>query len=212
MTRTTYQRIVSTYLILTLLFLSGCRTSSTAEAYPPSEETVQAAAEKLGWTVDPEGTQSWAEGQILYTLVSNDHIKSTISFALVDGNRMLTMYCFDNKTPEKPEFSWEDWKSGISLVESLYDGFSEGELYAYLCQQGIPEPLDQTGAINVPAGYEHRRQDIDCPGGFGWASWSTQGVNIEYGFGGRRIHEWSEQFTVSLYESKEFFESIRQKS
>ena len=209
MSRTACHRVICISLALIFLFLTGCGASSAAKAYPPSEETVRSAAEKLDWTIDPEGTQSWVEGQILYTLVSDDQPKTSISFALVDGNRMVTLQCFGDKTSEKPEFSWEDWKAAISLVESLYDGFSEGALYEYLRQQGIPAPLDQTGAINVPAGFERCRQDIDCPGGFGWASWSTQGANIEYGFGGRRIHEWSEQFTLSIYESKEFFESTR---
>ena len=209
MTSVPHRRIICICLLLILLFLTGCGTS---KAYPPSEESVRSAAEQLGWTIDPEGTQSWVEGQILYTLVSDDLPKTTISFALADGRRMVTLHSFGGKTSEKPEFAWEYWKAAISLVEDLYDGFSQGELYEYLCQQGIPAPLDLTGAINVPAGYERRRQDIDCPGGFGWASWSTQRANIEYGFGGRRIHEWSEQFTVSLYESKEFFESTRQKS
>lgn len=209
MTSVPHRRIICICLLLILLFLTGCGTS---KAYPPSEESVRSAAEQLGWTIDPEGTQSWVEGQILYTLVSDDLPKTTISFALADGRRMVTLHSFGGKTSEKPEFAWEYWKAAISLVEDLYDGFSQGELYEYLCQQGIPAPLDLTGAINVPAGYERRRQDIDCPGGFGWASWSTQGANIEYGFGGRRIHEWSEQFTVSLYESKDFFESTRQKS
>ena len=139
MTSVPRRRIICICLLLILLFLTGCGTS---KAYPPSEETVRSAAEQLGWSIDPEETQSWLEGQILYTLISDDQPKTTISFALVDGNRMLTMHCFGNKTSEKPEFAWEDWKAAISLVESLYDGFSEGELYKYLIQQGIPDSGD----------------------------------------------------------------------
>ena len=208
-TKTTFYRVIS--ICLLLLFLTGCENTSVAKNYPPSEETVQAVAEKLGWTIDPEGTQSWEENHILYSLVSDDRPRASISFALVDGNRLVNLHCFGDKTSEKPEFSWEDWKKAIALVENLYGGLSEGELYEYLCAQDIPEAENESSSASIP-GSERLRWVIDCPAGYGWVDWSVRGVNVEYGFGVRLIHEWAEQFTVSLYESREFYESTHQKS
>ncbi len=204
----TFCCIVSACLLL--LFLTGCGNTSTEKAYPPSEEAVQAVAEKLGWTIDSEGTQSWAENHVLYSLVSDHQPRAAISFALVDGNRLMNLHCFGDETPEKPEFSWEDWKEAIALVESLYGGLSEGELYEHLRAQDIPETEIESSNASLP-GSERLRWVIDCPAGYGWVDWSVRGVHVEYGFGDRLIREWAEQLTVSLYESKEVYESTHQK-
>ena len=207
--KTVFCRIVIACLLV--LSLTGCGNTSAEKAYPPSEETVQAAAEKLGWTIDQEGTQSWAENHILYSLVSDHQPRAAISIAQVDGNRLVNLHCFGDKTTEKPEFSWEDWKEAIALVESLYGGLSEGELYEYLRGQDSPEAETESSNTSLP-GLERLRWVVDCPTGYGWADWSVRGVRVEYGFGGRLIREWAEQLTVSLYESKEFYESTHKKA
>ena len=96
------------------------------------------------------------------------------------------------------------------MVENLYGGLSEGELYEYLHVQNIPETEIESSNASIP-GLERLRWVIDCPAGYGWVDWSVRGVHVEYGFGGRLIREWAEQLTVSLYESKEVYESTHQK-
>ena len=95
-------------------------------------------------------------------------------------------------------------------MENLYGGLSEGELYEYLHVQNIPETEIESSNASIP-GLERLRWVIDCPAGYGWVDWSVRGVHVEYGFGGRLIREWAEQLTVSLYESKEVYESTHQK-
>lgn len=206
------RRAISTCLLLILLFLTGCGNPSAVQSYPPVEETVQAAAEKYGWAIDPEGTQSWTENQILYSLVSEDLPKATVSFALAEGSRVLTLHCFGNRTPEKPEFSWEEWKEAVTLAESLYGGFSEGELYEALCRQGIPEPELPPVGSEAATGYERLRWEIDGPSGYGWGVRSIQAASSTHSFANTQIHEWSETFSLSLYQSREAYESLRKNS
>lgn len=211
-TKKNLRRTISACLLLTLFFLTGCGNPSAVQSYPPAEETVRAAAEKYGWTIDPEGTQSWTENQILYSIVSEDLPRATVSFALAEGSRVLTLHCFGNRTPEKPEFSWENWKEAVTLAESLYGGYSEGELYEALCRQGIPEQELPPAPSNAATGYERLRWEIDGPSGYGWVVRSIQAASSTHSFANTQIHEWSELFSLSLYESKEAYESLRQKS
>lgn len=206
------RRTISACLLLTLLFLTGCGNPPAVQNYPPAEETVGAVAEKYGWAIDPEGTQSWRENQILYSLVNEDQSKAAVSFALAERSRVLTLQCFGNRTPEKPEFSWENWKEAVTLAESLYGGFSEGELYEALCRQEIPEPEFPPAPSNAATGYERLRWEIDGPSGYGWVVRSIQAASSTHSFANTQIHEWSETFSLSLYESKEAYETLRNKS
>ena len=137
----TLSRLACLLLTLSLLWLLP------ASPFPPAEETVRAAAEKLDWTLLPEETQVWAEDQILYTLKTNSQMDVALSCAVVKGNRTLMENCTAAGLPAEPVFTWEDWKKAITLAETLYGGFSEGELYQTLSALAIPEPEDPaTGA------------------------------------------------------------------
>ena len=81
----TLSRLACLLLTLSLLWLlPGCGSGS-ASPFPPAEETVRAAAEKLDWTLLPEETQVWAEDQILYTLKTNSQMDVALSCAVVKG-------------------------------------------------------------------------------------------------------------------------------
>ena len=67
----TLSRLACLLLTVSLLWLLPACGSDSASPFPPAEETVRAAAEKLDWTLLPEETQVWAEDQILYTLKTN---------------------------------------------------------------------------------------------------------------------------------------------
>ena len=129
MTSVPHRRIICICLLLILLFLTGCGTS---KAYPPSEESVRSAAEQLGWTLQSDLTASRQAGQITYSLSKDDRHRLTVNCASVSGKRMLSAISTVTMLPEKPEFSWEDWKDVISLVEAMYGSFSKGELYKAL--------------------------------------------------------------------------------
>ena len=122
----TLSRLACLLLTVSLLWLLPACGSGSASPFPPEEETVRAAAEKLDWTLLPEETQVWAEDQILYTLKTNSQMDVALSCAVVKGNRTLTENCTAADLPGKPVFTWEDWKKAITLAETLYGGFSEG--------------------------------------------------------------------------------------
>lgn len=144
-------------LLLTFFLLwalPGCGSNAHAPEFPPAVETVQTVVEELGWTLDPEGTQSWTEDQILYTLGTEDRTRASVSCALVEGSRFLTENCVVTLLPNKPEFAWEDWKGAVALAETLYGGFSEGEFDQTLSEQNIPEPEAPPAGLDTPTGQE----------------------------------------------------------
>lgn len=199
------------YLLLAFLILctlSGCGNNSSAPEFPPSAEVVQTAAEKLGWVLAPEETQSWAENQILYTLEREDETRVSVSCALAEKTRFLTESCAVALLPAKPQFDWEDWKDALTLAETLYGGFSEGELYQALSEQEMPEPEIPLEGSDIPTGQESLSWEVECPAGYGRVQWSISAGTVEHGFPSPTIHDWRITFTTSLYESKDGYERI----
>mgnify|MGYP001040335976 FL=1 len=179
-----------------------------ALAFPPTEETVWAAAEKLDWVLNPKETQSWAEDQIFYALEREDQTRASISCAVAEGNRVLMEGCAVTLLPDKPQFAWEDWQEAVALAETLYGGFSEGELYQTLSGQEIPEPDIPPEGTDTPTGQESLSWEAELPAGYGRVQWSISAGTVEHNFPSPVIQDWRVTFTVSLYESREAYESI----
>ena len=199
-------------LIFSMLWaLSGCGSDASVPEFPPTEETVQAAAEKVGWTLDPEGTQSRAEGQVsqvLYAIETEDQRTVGVSCALAEGKRILMENYIVNFLPDKPQFAWEDWEKAVTLAETLYGGFDEGELYQALSTLDIPEPTAATGP-NARPGEEFLHWDVELPAGYAKIRWFTSAGQVEHTFPSPVIRDWRMTFSVSLYESREAYESTR---
>ena len=201
-------------LLLTFLMLwalSGCKSDVSATEFPPTEETVQAAVEKLGWTLDPERTQSRTEGQVqqvIYTLETEDQRNVGVSCALAEGNRILMESYIAALLPDKPQFDWADWEKAVTLAETLYGGFDEGELYQALSQQGIPEPQIPAAGPDTRPGTESLRWDVELPAGYAKVQWYISAGAVEHTFPSPVIQDWRMTFIVSLYESKEAYESM----
>ena len=201
MTSVPHRRILCICLLLILLFLTGCGTS---KAYPPSEETVRSAAEQLGWTLQSDLTTSRQEGQITYSLSKDDRHRLTVNCASVSGKRMLSAISMVMMLPEKPEFSWEDWKDAISLVEAMYGSFSKGELYKALSGQDMPEPNVPEPVTEARPGEESLSWEADCPGGYAKVHWAAMaGQTVRSASSGTEIRDWRVHFTVTVFESKE---------
>lgn len=204
-----YRRFVCLLLTFFLLWtLPGCGSDASAPEFPPTEETVQTAAEKLGWTLDPEETQYWAEDQILYALRTDDQTEVWVSCALVEGERILMENCVVTSLSDKPQFTWEDWKEAVTLAETLYGGFSEGELYQTLSEQNIPEPEIPPAGPDTPTGQESLSWEAEFPAGYARVLWSVSAGTVEHTFPSPVIRDWRILLRVSLYESKQAFESM----
>lgn len=203
-----HRRIACLLLACSMLWtLSGCGSGASVPEFPPAEETVRTAADNLGWTLDSEGTQSWAENHILYALETEDQVKVSASCALADGKRILIETCDAMFLPDKPQFAWEDWKDAVTLAETLYGGFSEGELYQALSGQSIPEPEIPPAGPGTPTGQEALSWEVELPAGYGTVRWSICAGSVEHTFLSPVIKDWRMFFTVSLYASKEDYES-----
>lgn len=199
------RKILGVILLLgsILWTLSGC---GRAPEFPPKDEAVRAAAEKVGWVLDPEATQA-SEGSAIYTFETGDEVRASVSCALAEGNRVLMGYCMAISLPDKPEFSWEDWKKAVTLAESLY-GLDEGELYQALSQQDMPQPVIPETGPDTPMGQESLGWEAELPSGYGQARWSISAGEVEHGFPEPTIRNWRATFSISLYESKDAYESI----
>lgn len=208
-TNVNHCRFFRLLLIFSLLWiLSGCRSASSLPEFPPTEETVQTVVGELGWTLDPEGTQSWAENHILYTIETENQMKISVSCALVGESRFLTETCAVMFLPSKPQFVWEDWKEAVSLAEKLYGGFSEGEFYQILSEQAIPEPEIPSAELSTPAGHESLIWEAESSAGYGRVWWSISAGAVEHVFPSPVIHDWRITLSISLYESKEVYENM----
>ena len=207
MTSVPHRRIICICLLLILLFLTGCGTS---KAYPPSEESVRSAAEQLGWTLQSDLTASRQAGQITYSLSKDDRHRLTVNCASFSGKKMLSAISTVTMLPEKPEFSWEDWKDVISMVEAMYGSFSKGELYKALSGQDMPEPKAPEPVTEARPGEESLSWEADCPGGYAKVRWvAMAGQTVRSASSGTEILDWRVHFTVTVYEA---FESTQQKS
>lgn len=199
------------YLIMTfflLWVLSGCESDVVSEReFPPTLEKVQAAANELHWTVNREGTQSWEENHVLYNLETEEQTRVSLSCALADGKRILMENCVLTILPDKPQFAWEDWEKAVTLAETLYGGFSDGELYQALSEQDIPEPEVPSEGIDEPVGQESLRWEVELPSGYVRIRWSICAGTVEKNFPSPTILDWRMTFTLSIYESKAAYES-----
>ncbi len=192
-----HKRFFIFLLLALLLTLSACGPAPGDSDFPPKEETVQKAAEGLGWTLDPAGTESWAEGHVLYTLSGENLLRVSVSCALVDGNRTMTLICTAMDLPEEPVFAWEDWEKAVSLVETLYGGFQAGELYKGL--SGAPSESGENGALTWEA---------ESKAGYARLRWSPAPGTAEHSFPETTVQDWRETVYISLYPSKAVYESM----
>ena len=196
-------RLACLLLTVSLLWLlPGCGSGS-ASPFPPAEETVRAAAEKLDWTLLPEETQVWAEDQVLYTLKTDSQMDAVLSCAMVKGHRTLTENCTAADLPGEPVFTWEDWKKAITLAETLYGGFSEGELYQTLSALDIPEPEEDT------TGQSAISWEAELPAAYARVWYAANAGTTENGFASTDVQDWRTTFSISLYASKSAYESER---
>lgn len=192
-------------LVSMLWILSAC--GSHAPEFPPKEETVRAAAEKVGWTLDLEATQTSEEGMVIYTFETGDQTRVSASCVSVEGDRVLTGHCMAIFLPDKPEFSWEDWEKAVTLAETLY-GMDEGELYQALSRQDIPQPVIPEAGSNTLTGKEYLSWEAELSSGYGQARWSISAGEVEHGFPEPTIRNWRATFSIFLYESKDAYKSM----
>ena len=170
---------------------------------------MRAAAEKLDWTLLPEETQVWAEDQILYTLKTNSQMDVALSCAVVKGNRTLTENCTAAGLPAEPVFTWEDWKKAITLAETLYGGFSEGELYQTLSALDIPEPEDPATGAPSATGQGAISWEAELPAAYARVWYTVGAGTTESSFASTDVQDWRTTFSISLYASKSAYESER---
>ncbi len=185
-----------------LLLVLGALSACGGPEFPPTEETVQAAAEELGWTLDPE-VQREGEERVTYTLETGKQDKVWAMCALADGEPVLRENCLITFLPEKPRFAWEDWRETVTLAESLY-GLERGTLYQAMTRQPTPEavPVEDPGA---PEGQEAMDWEVDLPSAYGRVRWLIGTGSAEQAFPESTVRNWALSFSLTLYPSREVF-------
>ena len=196
----TIQKNTLVYILLVslLVMLSGCGSAPAVADFPPKEETVQKAAEALGWTLEKGKTESWADDHVMYTLQTESDGKASLSCALVDGKRTMTFIYMAMNLTEEPVFAWEDWEKAISLAETLYSGSQAGELYKSF--SGAPAESGEDGATLWEA---------ESKAWYARLRWSPTAGIAEHNFPESTIQDWRETVYISLYPSKAVYENMR---
>lgn len=187
--------------------LPGCRGGSAVE-FPPTEETVQAAAERLGWTLDRSETKSVGEDRVTYNIETGDQTWVSVACTAAEGKRILGQGYFAVSLSEKPQFAWEDWEKAVTLAQTLYGGFDEGELYQALSEQDMPELQIPQAGPDTPTGRESLEWEVESPAGYARVRWIISAGEVEHGFPEPTVKNWRETFVIDLYESKDVYQSI----
>lgn len=208
MSRYKKHRLGCLLLAVSMLWaLPGCRGGTEVE-FPPTEETVQAAAEQLGWTLDRSETKSVGEGRVTYNIETGDQTWVSVACTAAEGKRILGQGYFAVSLSEKPQFAWEDWEKAVTLAQTLYGGFDEGELYQALTEQDMPELQIPPAGLDTPTGRESLGWEVESPAGYARVRWIISAGEVEHGFPEPTVKNWRETFAIDLYESKDVYESI----
>ena len=106
-------------------------------------------------------------------------------------------------------FTWEDWKKAITLAETLYGGFSEGELYQTLSALDIPEPEDPATGAPSATGQGAISWEAELPAAYARVWYTVAAGTTESSFASTDVQDWRMTFNISLYASKDAYESER---
>lgn len=179
---------------------------------PLTEADILAAAQRTGLPLElsEDGTESWGEGHVLYTL-TGENIKIIVSCALVDGERRLQMQCLSQEAEEMPEFSLEEWSPYLSFVSILFDSALDSEeFYETLSKETMTESDPAEADADGPAGLKTLSWKGPLSAGYGTVTWRRYGSQVTRTFPSPVIHRWASMFLVSLYESEDAYENMRQ--
>ena len=119
--------------------------SGASLSFPLSEETVNDTLTAVGLPlrVDPRKTQSYADGQIVYTLRGEGedlYPWGAVHSAVYDGGKRVLTVIYLEEAAESTVFRWEDAQRAITLANTLWGGFSDdGQLYRQLSALPIPQ-------------------------------------------------------------------------
>lgn len=181
------------------------------ETAPLTEADVLAAMQRTGLPLElsADGTKSWGEGHVLYTLTGED-IQVIISCALAGGERSLQMQCLSQEE-EMPELSLEDWRPYLSLALILFDGALDSEtVYGTLSNETMTESDPAKADADGWAGLKTLSWKGPLSDCYGTVTWRRYGTHVTRAFPSPVIHRWADTFSVFLCGSEEAYQGMRQ--
>ena len=176
-----------------------------------TEADVMAAAQQAGLSLElsKEGAESWGEGHILYTL-TGENATVSVSHALVDGEQVWQLHCL-SQAEEMPEFSWADWAPYLSFASRLFDGAMDSEeLFHVLSSDALPEPVPLTEDGGGRAESKVLNWQAQLSDGYSVVNWRRHGSELTRAFPSPVIHRWESVLSVSLYGSKDIYETMHE--
>ena len=177
------------------------RAAFSGAAFPLSEEEVNNTLMAVGLPlrVDPQETQSYADGQIVYTLRGEGEDLfpwGSVHSAVYDGGKRVLTVIYLEEAAESTAFRWEDAQRAITLAGMLYGGFSDdGQLYRQL--SALPIPQD---AANGASGASWA---LDTGNGYWRVTYTVSTIQEEPN---RR------NLTIACYESEAEYHEIRKQA
>ncbi len=168
--------------------------------FPLAQETVESAAKDFHWTLNTDNTQSYGKGHVLYELASDEGMRIFATASQAEEKHSLTVFCIVLSTPDKPEFSWDDWETVLRFVETLYSDLSDGELLQILNGTDSAQLDGLQQDTDTPAGYEGLQWKTEMPDGKGnvKVQWTISGASVEHIFPEPVILDWLTEFRVTI--------------
>ena len=186
---------------------AGAAVSTTGgAAFPLSETAVTTAVNAVGLplTILPEGTQSYTEGHITYTLHGGGediYPFGAVSSAVYDGGKRHLTVMYMTRPEGDTAFRWEDWRQAITLAGKLWGGFTDDEqLYRQLSDLNIPND-SVTGAS----------WEAETDGGFcsiGYTVTMIQGKPSHVGLS-ISFYDSQQEYRQQMKETIQNYESLR---
>lgn len=202
-----------------MLAVTGCRDSDTSRPkFPLDEEAITAALIEAGLPgiISESETKAEATYKTDYTVRDpngRDRPLILISSSLSNRARLLQILYIEPIVVEKPEFEWADWKQQLVFAALLSGGFSDSEeLYRSFSAQ---EPPDEVYSAEEKRAYmlaESFTWYAELQGGYCIVHYSLNNARVEYSTFDTKVSEYSPMLSISVYESKDHYESIQERA
>lgn len=208
-------KICTLFILCILYVLVGCQESGLDRPdFPLKEADIVAALEQtnLSGAISTDKTEILSKEHILYVLESDEQKfpVALISTSSIQNNRTLSLVFIAPSVSKGPAFEWETWKQQLMFATLLYGGFDdEEEVYQKFSGQeasgGKVELNEEWPAETLAERYEW---DAEFPAGYCRIAYELVNSTIENTIEKEDLHivEQSPRLTVSIYESKDYYQ------
>lgn len=208
-------KIYTLFILGILCVLVGCQESRLDRPdFPLKESDIDAALERtnLPGTISNDKTEILSQEHISYVLDNSEQNLpvALISTSSIQNKRVLSLVFIAPSVSKRSAFEWENWKQHLIFATLLYGGFAdEEEVYQKFSEKKPSEgkvDLNEEWPMETLA--EQYEWDAEFPAGYCRITYELINSTIENSIEKDNPHivELSPRLTVSIYESKNYYD------